>query len=185
MGSITTSLATLLSFLLISAPVSAWACDLSCSSHQARSDCHSSTATSKEDTAMSMTPGMDMGSDQTEGPMEPDTAISATPGHSMPMSPQQEMATRRLEQVSKIEMRTGALHDHSNTVSSCTHETCSQVSASASPPSAHHSQPSSLHRIASSISSPVNLRTDFRWVQLGTPLPKLLTAVSLITILRI
>jgi hypothetical protein len=185
MGSITTSLAALLSFLLISAPVSAWACDLSCTSHQARSDCHSSTATSKEDTAMSMTPGMDMGSDQTEGPMGPDTAMSAVPGHSMSMSPQQEMATQRFEEATKPEMRTGTLHDHSKSLSSCTHEMCSQVSASASPPGADHSPPNSLHRIASGISSPVNLWIDFHRVRLGTPLPKLLTADCLITTLRI
>jgi hypothetical protein len=185
MRSITTSLAALLSLLLISAPVSAWACDLSCSSHQARSDCHSSTATSKDDTAMSMPAGMDMGSDRTESPIGPDTAMSATPGHSMPMSPQQETATRRLEQVSKLETRTGAMHDHSKSVSACTHETCSQVTASASPPGADHSQPNFLHRIASSISSLVNLWPDFHWVRLGTPPPKLLTADSLISILRI
>jgi len=185
MRRIASSLAGLLSFLLISAPVSAWACDLSCSSHQTRSDCHSSTTASKDDTAMSMPPGMDMGSDQTESPMGPDTIMSATPGHSMPMSPQQEMTTRRLEQVSKLEMRTGAMHDHSKSVSSCTHETCSQVSASASPPGADHSQPNSLHGIASSISSPVNLWTDFYWVRLGNSPPKLLPANRLVTTLRI
>ncbi len=160
MRSITTSLAALLSLLLISAPVSAWACDLSCSSHQARSDCHSSTATSKDDTAMSMPAGMDMGSDRTESPMGTDMVMNATPAHAMSMALQQEMSTQRLEQVSKLETRTGAMHDHSKSVSACTHETCSQVTASASPPGADHSQPNSLHRIAGSISSHVNLWID-------------------------
>src|ERR1022692_116325 len=148
MRSITTSLAALLSLLLVSAPVSAWACDVSCSSHQAHSDCHASATTSKDDTAMSMPPGMDMGSDQSESPTGTDTVMGAAPGHSMSMSPQQEMATRRLERATNPATRTGTMHDHSKDMSSCTHETCSQLSTSASPPGADHSQPNSLHRMA-------------------------------------
>lgn len=187
MRSITTSLAALLSLLLVSAPVSAWACDGACSSHQAHSDCHALAATSKDDMAMSMPmpPGMDMGSDQSESPIGSDTVMGAMPGHSMPMSPQQEMATRRFEQATKPATRTGTMHDHSKDMSSCTHETCSQLSTSASPPGADHSQPNSLHWLAVSMSSPVNLLTSFHWVRLGTPPPKLLTAERLITTLRI
>jgi hypothetical protein len=182
---VTGSLAALLSLLLVSAPVSAWACDVSCSSHQAHSDCHASATTSKDDAAMSMPPGMDMGSDQSESPTGSDTVISAVPGHSMSMSPQQEMATRRFEQATKPATRIDTLHDHSKGMSSCTHETCSQLSTSASPPGADHSQPSSLHWLAVSISSPVNLLVSSHWVRLGTPPPKLLTADRLITTLRI
>jgi len=185
MRRITSSLAGLLSLLLISSPVSAWACDLSCSWHQAHSDCHTSVATSKNDTAISMPPGMDMGSDQSESPVSPDTVMGAAPGHSMSMSPQQEMATRRFEQATKPATRTGTMHDHSKGMSSCTHETCSQLSTSASPPGADHSQPNSLHWLALSISSPVNLLVSFHWVRLGTPPPKLLTTDHLITTLRI
>ena len=185
MRSITTSLAALLSLLLISAPVSAWACDVACSSHQAHSDCHASSTTSKDDTAMSMPPGMDMGSDQSESPLGPDTVLSAAPGHSMAMSPQQEMATRRFEQATKPATRTGTMHDHSKGMSSCTHETCSQLSTSASPPGADHSQPNSLHWLAVSTSSPVNPLVNFHWVLLGTLPPKLLTADRLITTLRL
>src|SRR6202043_1260577 len=100
-------------------------------------------------------PGMDMGSDQSESPMGPETAMGAARGHSMSMSPQQEMATRRLERATKPATRTGTMHDHSKGMSSCTHETCSQLSTSASPPGADRSQPNSLHRIAIGISSPV------------------------------
>jgi hypothetical protein len=185
MRSITTSLAALLSLLLISAPVSAWACDVSCSSHQAHSDCHASATPSKDDTAMSMPAAMDMGSDQSESLTGSDTVMSAARDHSMSMSPQQEMATRRFEQATKPATRTDTLHDHSKGMSSCTHETCSQLATSASPPGADHSQPSSLHWLAVSISSPVNLLVSFHWVQLGTPPPKLLTADRLITTLRI
>jgi hypothetical protein len=101
------------------------------------------------------------------------------------MSPQQEMATRRFEQATKPATRTDTLHDHSKGMSSCTHETCSQLATSASPSGADHSQPSSLHWLAVSISSPVNLLVSFHWVQLGTAPPKLLTADRLITTLRI
>src|SRR5580692_4065077 len=82
---ITTLLAALLSLLLVSAPVSAWACDLSCSSHQAPSDCHASAKTTGDDTAMSMPSGMDMGSDQSESAAGPATVVGVMSGHSMPM----------------------------------------------------------------------------------------------------
>jgi hypothetical protein len=179
------SLAALLTLLLVSAPVSAWACDFSCSSHQARSNCHASTTTSKDDTAMSMPPGMDMGSDQTGGSMRPDTVMNATSGRSMSMSTQQEKASQRFERATAPDMNTGAAQDHSKSVSSCTHETCSQVSTSASPPRADHSQPNSPHRVAIGNSSPANLWTSFHWIRPGTPLPQLLTADRLVTILRI
>jgi hypothetical protein len=185
MRGITSSLAGLLSLLLVSTPVSAWACDLSCSSHQAHSDCHTSATTSKDDAAMSMPPGMDMGSDHSESSMGPDTAMSAVPGHSMSMSPQQEMATQRFEEATRPEMKTRAMHDHSKSVSSCTHETCSQVSASASPPGADHPQPNFLHRVAISISSPANLWITFHWIRPGTLPPELLTVDRLVTTLRI
>ena len=179
------SLGALLSLLMISAPVSAWACDVSCSSRQAHSDCHALVSTSNHDTAMAMPPGMVMGSDQSESPMVPDTVVGAVPGHSMSVSPQQEMATRRFEQASKPATRTDTLHDHSKGMSSCTHETCSQLSTSASPPGSDHSQPDSLHWLAVSISSPVNLFVSFHWVQLGTPPPKILAVAHLTATLRI
>ena len=185
MRGIKTSLTALLSLLLVSAPVSAWACDFSCSSREALSNCHTSATTSSDDTDMSMPPGMSMGSDHTEGSMEPDTVMNAMPGPSMSMSPQQEMVTQRFEQVTGPEMNTGATHDHSKSVSSCTRETCSQVSASASPPGADHSQPNSLHQIAILISSPANLWISFHWIQPGIHLPKLLAADRLVIALRI
>jgi hypothetical protein len=182
---VTSSLAALLSLLLVSAPVSAWACDLSCSSLQARSDCHSSTTTSKDDTATSMPSGMDMGSDHNESSMGPDAVINPLPGHSMPMFPHQEMAMQNFGHTTNLALGTRALRDHSKSVSSCTHETCSQVSASASPPGADHPQPGSPHRIAMSVPSPVNLWIAFHWIRPGIPPPELLTADRLVTILRI
>jgi hypothetical protein len=185
MRGITSSLAALLSLLLVSAPVSAWACDMSCSSHQAHSDCHASATPSENDTAISMPAGMDMGSDQSESPTGSDTVMSAARDRSMSMSPQQEMARRHFEQATKPATRTDTLHDHSKGMSSCTHETCSQLSTSASPPGSDPSQPDSLHWLAVSISSPVNLFVSFHWVQLGTPPPKILAVAHLTTTLRI
>jgi hypothetical protein len=185
MWSITTSLAALLSFLLVSAPVSAWACDFSCSSHEARSDCHTSTSASEDDAAMSMPPGMDMGSDHSEGSMGPETDMNTIPGHSMSMSIQQEIAIQRSEQATERELGTRAMDDHSKSVSSCTHETCSQVSTTASPPGADHSQPNSMHQVTISISSPANLWITFHWIQPETAPQKLLTADRLVIALRI
>ena len=185
MRKITSSLAALVSLLLVSSPVSSWACDFSCSSHQAPSDCHTSATTGQDDTAVSMPPGMDMGSDQTESPMEPDSVVSATPAHSMFMSPQQRMTTDRFDLATNTRMRTAAMDAHSKSVSSCTHETCRQASVSASPPGPDHSQPNSVHRMAISISCPVNLWISFHSISPGAPPPKLLAAGRLITTLRI
>src|SRR6202521_4634874 len=184
MGRITSLFGGVLSLLLVSTPVSAWACDMSCSLHQAHSDCRTS-ATTKDDTGMSMSPDMDMGSDHSESSKMPDTVMSATPGHSMSTSPQQEMATQRFEHATKPKLATGVMHDHSKRLSSCTHETCTQVSASASPPGANYSQPNSLHWVEVSFLSPVNLWVGFRWIRPGTSPPKLLTADRLVTTLRI
>jgi hypothetical protein len=134
---------------------------------------------------MHMPFGMDMGSDQNEGSMGSDTVMTAVPGHSMYMFPSLEMPTQRIEQATEPEMKTGATHDNSKSVSSCTRETCSQVSDSASPPGADHIQPSSLHRMAISISSPPNVWFTFHWIRPGTPPPKFLTADRLLTTLRI
>ena len=182
---VTSSLAALLSLLLVSAPVSAWACDFSCSSHQVVSDCHTSATTNSDDAAKSMPPGMDMGSDNSESSMWPDTVINTMSGHSMSISGQQGMVTQRFEQVTGPEKNTGATHNHSKSVSSCTRETCSQVSASASTPGADHSQPNSLLQVAISISSPANLWISFHWIQFGTPPPKLVTPNRLVIALRI
>jgi hypothetical protein len=125
MRRITSSLVGLLSLLLVSAPVSAWVCDVSCSSRQARSDCHPSSITSKNDTAGSMPPSMDMGFDDSKGPMGPRIIMSATPRRSMTMFPQLAIVTQRFEQATKPALEPGATHDHSKSMSSCTHGACS------------------------------------------------------------
>jgi len=134
---------------------------------------------------MSMPPGMDMGSDYGEASMGPDTDMSAMPGHSMAMSPQQEMAPERFERASKPETGRSAMHDHSKSVSSCTHETCSQVSASASPPRADLSQHSDQLWMAIRVVSPGNLYITFHRIRLETPPSKILAPDRLTTTLRI
>jgi hypothetical protein len=185
MRGILSSLAAVLSLLMVSTSVSASACDLSCWLRQTHSDCHTvgPAAASKDD--MPMPAGADMDSGPAESSMAPDSTVSATPAHSMPMAPQQEMAAERFVHGTRPDMRTSAMPEHSRSVSSCTHETCSQISASASPPGADHAQLDSLHWMAVSISSPVNLLTGFHWIHLGTPPPTLLSADRLITALRI
>ena len=185
MRSITTSLAALLALLLVSAPVSAWACDFSCSSNQARSDCHTSATTSKDDTGMSMPLGMDMGSDQNEDSIGLDTVMNAISAHSMSMSPQRERASQRFEHATAPEMKTGATEDHSKRMSSCTHEMCSQVSVSASPPRADLPQPCHQLSMAIRVVSPDYLHITFHRIRLETPPSKTLTPGRLTTTLRI
>jgi len=186
MGRLTSLLAVLLSLLMVSTSVSASACDLSCWLHQAHFDCHTaSSSTTLEETPMSMSPDMDMSSNHSESMIQPDAGMNAIPGHSMPMSPELRMATERFESATKPELRTSALHNHSKAVSSCTHETCSQISASVSPPQADRCQPNSLHWVAINVSSPVNLWIDLHWIRPGTSPPKLLATHRLVTTLRI
>lgn len=162
MRRITSSLAALLSLLVVSTWVSASACDLSCWLRQAHSDCHiASSATS--DTAMSMPAemdmgSMDMGSDPSASTTGTGVSLTGVPVHPMSTSPQAE---------------------------TCAHETCSQVLASASSPSADHSRHNSLSWIAIDIAIPVNLLTGFHPIRPGTPPPKTLAIDPLVTSLRI
>jgi hypothetical protein len=175
------SLVALLSILMVSASVSASACDLSCWLRQIHSDCHgvSSAATSQDNTVMAMTEDMDMSS------MDPDMAMSATSDQSMVMSPQHEMVMQPFEHATKPESGTGATRDHSKGMSSCTHEACNQFSISLSPPGGDHSPPISSTWLAVTISNPVNLGIGLPWLRLEVSPPKLLTADRLITTLRI
>jgi hypothetical protein len=181
------SLVVLLWLLLVSSPVSAWACDLSCSLQRAHSDCHNvgSVTTSKDNPAMTMSPDMDMGPDQGEGTMRSDAGMNPGPGHSMVMSPQLQMDTERFEPATAPETGTSAMHDHSKSVSSCTHETCSQVSVSASPPPTDLSRPSHQQWMAIRVLSPDNLYITFYRIRLQTPPPKMLAPDRLTTTLRI
>jgi hypothetical protein len=136
--------------------------------------------------SMSMPADMDMGSERRDSPVAVNARTNAKPSHLMPMPPRPEMATVRLLRAAKPGMETSVMPDHSWTLSTCTDETCSRISASASLPSAdHHCQPNALRRLAIRASSPVNPWTEFPWIRPGTSPPESAAAKRLATILRI
>lgn len=187
-GIITTSLAAVLSLLMLSTSVFTSACDLSCWLRQAHSGCHTvRSSISGEDTAMSMSSEMDMGSDHGGSMMRPDTSVDGMPVHSMSMPPPIEgVITERFEHSTKPEMGKNAMLDRSKGPSSCAHEPCSQFSAFGSPQTGEHSQLDSLHRLAVfSRSNSVNIWMAFHSIRPDTSPPKILVADRPLTALRI
>jgi hypothetical protein len=185
MRRVITSLATILSLLLVLTSVSASVCDLSCWLHQAHSGClNVSPGISAKNTTMPMPSYMDMSPDRSSSITASDTSMNVMSDHSMSVSPEMEGVTERFD-TTKPEMRTNIVVDHSKGISSCTHEPCSQISVSVSPQVGDHRQPSFLHWVVVSISNPINLLTGFHWILRGTPPPKILVANCLVTTLRI
>jgi hypothetical protein len=135
--------------------------------------------------SMSMPADMDMGPDQTDSSIAVDTRMSVTPGHLMTMSPRPEMLTERFMRGPNPGMESNNVPGHSGHLSSCTHETCSQISASVSPPRVNHAQANFLYCVSIRIASPVNPWTDSQWIRPGPPPPEILSAETLSTILRI
>ena len=135
--------------------------------------------------SIAMSADMDMGADGGDSSEALDTTINATTGYLVLMSPQPDIATERLVRGARPGMEKRAIPDHSRTVSSCTHETCNQISASTSPPNAPHSQHDALNIVASSASSLLNLWTDSDWIRPGPTPPENATMDQLATILRI
>lgn len=185
MRKIVRSLAALLSVLMVSTPLSASACDLSCWLHQTAPDCHSASSAAEGNQGMMSAPyAMDMSSEAamsshgTRSDAGPDRSMNASTRHSM--SSPMDMA--RSLQVKKSEV--SARFDHSKTLSPCSHETCSQASASVSPPRASQAQSVYLHCVAIDVSSRANLLTSSHRIAPGT-LPPLNPAVDLLSTLRI
>src|SRR2546427_6173775 len=150
MRKIATSLPVLLSLLLVCTPLSASACDLSCWLHQTASDCHSaSSATEADQRMMPASSAMDMSSEAetnshvTQSRAGLDHSVNASTHHSM--STQMDMVRGSLQVIKKSDVSSSATFDHSKTLSPCSHETCSQASASASPPRPGGDQPAYLH----------------------------------------
>ena len=113
MRSTTSSLATLLSVLMVSTSASASVCDLTCWLHQAHSDCHgvSSVTKSEEGTAVSMSSDMDMSSEESE-PMitAPRTEADAMTDDSMSMPPDTDMGPDHSESMGRpVTMRNAIL----------------------------------------------------------------------------
>jgi hypothetical protein len=185
MRRVITSLATIMSLLLVLTSVSASICDLSCWLHQAYSGClNISPGISDKNIAMPMPSDMDMSPDRSSSITASDTTMNVMPDHSMSVSPKMEGVTERFD-TTKPEMSTSIVADHFKGISSCAHESCSQISVSVSPQVGDHRQPSFLHWVAVSISNPIDLLNGFYWIRRGTPPPKILVANCLVTTLRI
>jgi hypothetical protein len=141
----------------------------------------------EEDTtaSMSMAPDMDMGTDHSEHMASSGANHFASLSHSVVMPPQLEGMPESFVRVAKAELGTRAVLNNSGTLSSCLHEPCSQSSMSVSPPTADHSQPSSLHWMPTSVSNPVNIWSAFRWINPESPPAIVLAVDHLMTTLRI
>ena len=135
--------------------------------------------------SMSMAPDMDMGTDHSERMASSGVNLFASLSHSVVMPPQLEGMTESFIRVAKAEVGTRAVLNHSGTLSSCLHEPCSQTSMSVFPPTADHSQPSSLHWMPTSISNPVNIWSAFRRINPESPPAIILAVDHLTTPLRI
>ena len=134
---------------------------------------------------MSMSPDMEMGSDNSEGMTVREMGIDATPDHSKSMSSRMEMTAEHLEQTVEPEMGTRAMPDHPKNLLSCIHEPCSQISASITLSKSDRSQPKCLSWIAISILSPLNFDIGFHRIRLQTPSSEMLAPDRLTTTLRI
>jgi hypothetical protein len=198
-------LPALVSVLMVSTSLSASACDLSCWLRQAPSDCHSGSSATEgnqrtmsatsSSSAMDMSSAAEMSSHAAQSDAGTDHIVNAGAYQSMPvhsMSAQMNMVGSSLQVIRKSELRSSAAFDHSNgrsnRLSLCSHETCSQVSAS--PPRASRAQVSYLaclaylHCAAIPISTLANLSTGSRRITSETP-PPINLAVDLLTTLRI
>jgi hypothetical protein len=182
------AMTALLSAFMVFAPLSASACDLSCWLHQTAPDCHSAVqATEPSQNSISASP-MDMSA---EGGMNSpglqheataDYKVSTTTHHSM--TAQMDVIRGPLE-VNRNDANSNSGLNHSKKLYRCAHETCSQASASASPPSASGHQPACLqYSIDVNGGNPANLLTISQEAAPGTA-PPITPAADLLTTLRI
>jgi hypothetical protein len=180
-------MAALISLLFVFTSISASACDLSCWLRQGHDDCHSGVPISGQETGtamasampMGMAMAMAMGSRQMQHMMAPGEIgmdHRLTPHRLTPMSPQAEMAVERLIELSKPGMSSTALPGHSpgtsRDLSSCAHETCSQIWASASPLGARHADPDFLHYAPVRFSISTIFWTRSNGIKTGSPPPE-------------
>lgn len=135
----------LLSLLLILAPLSASACDLSCWLQKNAPDCHwlgSTTENAHEAMAgaseMNMASGADVGLADKQSDGVPDQGVIVTAHHSM--AAQMNMRRVPIQVIQKSDASSSATFDDSNTVSPCVHGTCAQAATPTSPPKAGHAQ---------------------------------------------
>lgn len=185
---------------MVSTPISALACDLSCWLHPIHSDCHtlsSVPAEPKTPRSMSSAADMDMGSpdmgsmgmgpemgcERGEGGAELSHVVNHTRfRHSM--FAQVGVAAGRFEDTAKPESSAGVTHSHSTTSSPCDHGACSQNLASSSPPGAGQYRRSSLNPVPAAMPVPVALSSESHLLESRIPPPKN-SPDNLTTLLRI
>ena len=171
-----------LSVVMILAPLSASACDLSCWLQQTAPDCHSAVQVTQASQAMDMSAEGGMSSPGLQHEAAADCKVSTTTHHSMTV---QTNVIREPVEVNRDETNSNSGRNHSKTLSRCAHETCSQASASASPPSASGNQPAYLqHSVDVNGGNPANLLTISQGAAPGTA-PPIMPAAGLLTTLRI
>lgn len=177
--------------LMVSASLSASACDLSCWLRETPSDCHSGGSATEDkqgmmyaSSAMDMSSEAEMGSHSGQRGASADHIVNADARHSM--SADMDMVRNSLQANAKSEVRSSGAFDYkerSKGLSPCSHETCSQASASTSPPRASPGQPAYLHA-AIDVLSPANV-TNFSYrIAPGRP-PSTNLAVDRLATLRI
>jgi hypothetical protein len=197
-------LPALVSVLMVSTSLSASACDLSCWLQQP-SNCHSGSLATEgkqrmmsapsSSSAMDMSSESEMSSHAAQNEAGTDHVVNAGARQSMSvhsMAAQMDMVSSSLQIIRKSDVRSNAAFDYSEGrskgLSSCSHETCSQ--ASASPPTASRAQLSYpayrayQHCVAIPVSSPAHLSTSSHRIAAGAR-PPINLAVDLLPILRI
>lgn len=201
MRGITKLLAALLSLLLISTPMSASACDLSCWLRSTHSACHTiRSATEDYETPRSAHSGMDMNSQTNMGSPHKVARMNLVcerpergarlsrrvnkAGSVHSMYPQIALATKRFADNMKPKFSSTALHSDSAAFSSCENEACSQTLISASPPGASQCQPNSADSVGAGVSICIPLGQEFDLIAPRIPPPKALPN-DFATILRI
>jgi hypothetical protein len=189
MHKIARAMTALLSVFMVFGPLSASACDLSCWLQQTTSNCHSAgqpiegnQSSMPASSTMDMSAEGEMSSHSHQYSPAADYTMSATAHHSM--TAQMDLGRTSLEVIRTSDVRSGSRFDHSKKLSPCSHETCSQASASASPPRVRADQPACLHAMDIVGVNPANFLTSSDRTAPGTS-PPITPAADLLTTLRI
>jgi hypothetical protein len=182
-------LSVFMAFAMAFAHLSASACDLSCSLDLKSSDCHAAVpAATDNHRMMSASSDMDMSSEMgtsprgTQDKAGSNHAVNAGTRHFMPAKT--DLVRVSLPGTGKSELGSSATFDPPNSLSPCSHKTCSHASASASPPKAGQAHPVYLRSGAVDVLYPTNLPSGGYRTVSGTPSPINLP-IDLLPILRI
>ena len=181
--------AAFLGILMVVAPLSTSACDLSCWLKEASSDCHSAISAGQEQHRIMAGPSeMDMGSG--DGMVAHDAPTNVGPNYSAHASAHHVMDTQMdtvrssLQAAQGSEARSSTALHRSKAISPCSQDACSQAAVSASPASACRSQAAHLQCVAIHHSNLSDLSTSYHRIASGT-LPPVSLSVNILLILRI